>query len=57
MISEEIHHSTTKEYCIIFGAVIQAELLFCCGAVIFILKNRKEDDYVGRRKKNRIQIC
>nr|DAL76617.1 MAG TPA: hypothetical protein [Caudoviricetes sp.] len=26
-------------------------------AVIFILKNRKEDDYVGRRKKNRIQIC
>lgn len=47
MISEEIHHSTTNEYCIIFGAVIQAELLFCCGAVIFVLKYRKEDDYVG----------
>ena len=37
----------TKEYCIIFGAVIQAELLFYCGAVIFVLKYRKEDDYVG----------
>lgn len=36
-----------NEYCIIFGAVIQAELLFCCGAVIFVLKYRKEDDYVG----------
>ncbi len=56
MISEEIHHSTTNEYCIIFGNSLQAEHLFLAG-VIFILKNRKEDDYVGRRKKNRIQIC
>lgn len=56
MISEEIHHSTTNEYCIIFGNSLQAEHLFLAGCYFYTQK-RKEDDYVGRRKKNRIQIC
>lgn len=36
MISEEIHHSMTNEYCIIFGAVTQENNRSVL-AVIFIL--------------------
>ena len=44
MISEET--PSRQEYCIIVGAAMQAERKFL-RAVIFILKKRKEDDYVG----------
>ena len=37
MISEEIHHSTTNEYCIIFGNSLQAEHLFLAGCYFYTL--------------------
>ena len=40
MISEEIHHSTTNEYCIIFGAVTQAEQQFCAGCYFYTQKQK-----------------
>lgn len=40
MISEEIHHSTTNEYCIIFGNSLQAEHLFLAGCYFYTQKKK-----------------
>lgn len=40
MISEEIHHSTTKEYCIIFGQSVQAERTFLAGCYFYTQKQK-----------------
>ena len=38
MISEEIHHSATNEYCIIFGQPLQAEHTFLAGCYFYTLR-------------------
>ena len=51
MISEEIHHSTTNEYCIIFGNSLQAEHLFLAGCYFYTQKKeRKMIMWVEERK-------